>query len=369
MKHLHSDRIERFLGAEQTTNISESMRKWYGPPIPISGVPGRAYACAGGEFVGNTDAGSFTNLLDRQVERTQRFMRAMARRRAGRLDAGFTSLGDLISECTTGAKRREWMFQKTGTTGVVGGTNALWLTAGQPAAGANGAAAPGGTVHVDADTGALIFSNPTGGDFQHLVSGNLFGSVAGNCLLLYDRIFSVAKTASSTATEAVTGVPTRYQSTTSGAADSAEGNFLFPEISTALGATAHNWTVCQYTDQGGTTAVSLPSVTGNSSGIANRLDMPINQFFMPLATGDTGIKALTQMQNSASVTGAVNFVMGHPLAFIPVPLANILSIYDGINGAFNLSRIFDDACLSFLEITKSATTATTYAGNLVSVAG
>jgi hypothetical protein len=72
--------------------------------------------------------------------------------------------------------------------------------------------------------------------------------------------------------------------------------------------------------------------------------------------------------SSASVTGAVDFTIGHPLAFIPVPLANFLSILDGINSAFNLARIFDDACLAFIEPLKAATTATTYSGIIKTVA-
>jgi len=174
---------------------------------------------------------------------------------------------------------------------------------------------------------------------------------------------------SSTATEAVTGVPSRYQNTTGGAVDSAEGNFLFVECGAALGATAHNWTTCLYTDQGGTTGVTLPSLTGNSSCIVNRLDHPTGQWFAPLASGDTGIKALTQMQCSASVTGTINFVIGHPIAFFPCPIANLIWVYDGINSAFNLTRIFDDACLAFLEITKPATGATTYTGTFDTVSG
>ena len=112
----------------------------------------------------------------------------------------------------------------------------------------------------------------------------------------------------STATEAVTGVPTRYQSTTPGAHDYAGNNFLMIECRTALPATAHNWTTCTYTDQDGNTGATLPSVTGNSSNIINRLDQPVGTWFCPLASGDSGIKNLTQMQCSASVaSGAIDF--------------------------------------------------------------
>jgi hypothetical protein len=175
----------------------------------------------------------------------------------------------------------------------------------------------------------------------------------------------------STATESVTGVPTRYQSTTGGAADSAEGNFLFVEVGgTALAATAHNWTTCLYTDQSGNTGATLPSLTGNSAAIVRRLDHPTSQWFAPLATGDTGIQQLDQMQCSAAVaTGVVNFVIGHPLAWLPCPVVNMVCISDGLNSAFNLARIFDDAALAFLEVSKPATTATTYTGSFTTVAG
>jgi hypothetical protein len=249
-------------------------------------------------------------------------------------------------------------------------TSTLWRLGNQPAAGTTPSAAPGGNAPDDATTGAFPFTNPTSGDTQHIVSANVLGTVAGNSLLLYDRIFHVAKTMNSSATEAVSGVPTRYQNTTLTAADSIAGNFLFVEVGgTALAATAHNWTTCTYTDQADA-ASTLPSLTGNSGAIVDRLDHPTNQWFAPLETGDSGIKALTQMQCSALVaTGAVNFVIGHPIAWMPCPIANIIIPNDYINTAFNLARIFDDACLAFLEVIKPATTATTYTGSFTTVAG
>jgi hypothetical protein len=189
--------------------------------------------------------------------------------------------------------------------------------------------------------------------------------------LLYDRIFQVNKTMASSATEAVSGVPTRYQSVTPGAADSAEGNFLFVEVGgTALAATAHNWTVCLYTDQAGNTGATMPSLTGASAAVVRRLDHPAYQWFAPLAEGDTGIQQLDQMQCSASVaTGVINFVIGHPICFIPVPIINICCQADFINTAFNPARIFDNAALALLEVTKASASATSYNLAVTSVAG
>lgn len=367
---IHAAKLERFLGPSEVQRISDGMRGWYGPPIPVARVPGKVMALPGGDFGGKLREGRFSNLVDASVEQTRAALARSARRSMGKMGAGFSSLSDLIAEATAG-KRREFLFNKVGATGVVGVTSSLWGVGNHPAAGANAGNAPGGTVPTDATTGAFPFTNPTGGDTQHFVSGYPVASVAANTLLLYDRLFAVNKTINSTATEAVTGVPTRYQSTTGGDPDSAEGNFLFVEVGgTALAATAHNWTACLYTDQGGGTGAALPSLAGNSGAIVRRLDHPAGQWFAPLASGDTGVKALTQMQCDALVaTGVVNFVIGHPIAWLPCPVANMVCVTDGINSAFNLARIFDDAALAFLEVCKPATTATTFSGSLTTVSG
>lgn len=368
---IHSERLERWLGVEQIAELQRNMAGWYGPPIGVASLPGKVYARADGDFEGALTKSRFSNLLDLTFERTKVTLERAMRRNSGKLGAGFTSLSDLISEATAGAKRREFQFNKAGTTGVVAVTNSLWGVGPMPAAGANAANAPGGAAPTSATTGAFAFANPTGGDTQHFVTGYPVSSIAGNTLLLYDRLFQVNKTMASTATEAVTGVPTRYQSTTGGAVDSAQGNFLFVEVGgTALAATAHDWTTCLYTDQSGNTGATLPSITGNSAAIVRRLDHPASNWFAPLATGDTGIQQLDQMQCSASVaTGVINFVIGHPIAWLPCPVVNMVCVTDGLNSAFNLARIFDDAALAFLEVSKPATTATTYSGSFTTVAG
>lgn len=371
----HSQRLENWLGKDECEQMVASMKDWYGPPIAVGNVPGKVYVTKGGDFRGHIEAGE-ASLWDMTYDKARR-MEAAARRRFShwlgkqqqglQLNTGFASLSDLISEAAAG-KKRDYYFNKVGVTGVVAATNTLWNAGGMPSGGAGGASAPGGTVHTSADGGALFLTNPAGGDTQHLVSAWVNASTGTNQLLLYDRLFSVAKTMNSTATEAVTGVPTRYQNTSVGD-DYIGGNFLFIECVTALAATAHNWTVCTYNDQGNA-ASTLPSLTGNSGNIAARIDHPTGQWFAPLASGDDGIKALTQMQCSALVaTGSINFVIGHPIAIFPCPITNLMIPYDGISGAFQLTRIFDSACLTFLEVTKGATTATTYNGQITTVSG
>ena len=374
MRHTHSDRLERWLGADKVAQLSAAMcnrdAKWYGKPIAVHGVPGLVYATKDGDFIGAIDAGYEVSAIDRAEDIIRRHHR-MQRARMARVRRQSGAIGSLDQALAAyfGGGNRTFSFNKAGTTGVVGATNTLWFVGSQPAAGSAAAAAPGGTVPTDATIGSWGFDNSSSGT-QHFVFGNPIASVAANTLLLYDRLFSVTKTMNSSTTEAVTGVPTRYQSTTAGAADSAENNFLMIECRTVLAATAHNWTVCTYTDQSNNTGATLPSVTGNSSNIVNRLDRPVGTWFCPLASGDTGIRNLTQMQCSASVaTGAIDFTIGHPIAFMPCGIANFVCEKDGLTTSISLERIFDDACLAFLEICKSATTATTYTGTFTTLRG
>jgi hypothetical protein len=366
----HASRLDRWLGPENTEHLSKCMKDWYGPPIAVSGVPGAVWAHRGGDFRGRIASGQFLHGLDWAAMRLKRALRDSGRRqRYVAHMAGFASLSDLIAEATAG-KARTFCYNKVGATGVVGVTNSLWGLGAQPAAGANAAAAPGGEAPTDATTGAVGFDNVSA-DTRHVVSASAVASVAGQSLLCYDRIFQVNKTMASTANESVTGVPTRYQSSTPTAADYAGGNFLFIEVGgTALAATAHNWDTWLYRDDAGNDAQALPTVTGNSAAIVRRLDHPVQQWFAPLAAGDVGVMDLNQMHCSASVaTGVINFVIGHPICWIPVPIINLICQADYINTAFNLARIFDDAALAFLEVMKPATGATTYNISINSVAG
>ena len=370
MSTTHATHLERWLGRDNVEQLSRSMRGWYGPPIHVRGVPGNIVVGGDGDFRGKIRAGFEMSALDRAEDLLRRFRRASrCVALSSKLHAGFSSLSDLLAEAS-GGKRQQIHFNKVGTTGVVGATNSLFRVGAQPAAGNAAAAAPGGTQFDKSTTGALPLVNAAGGDTTHFVGAAPLATLQ-NQLLLYDRLFGVLKAMNSTSTEAVTGTLTRYTNTTAGQPDSAVGNFLFIETGTALAATGHNWTVCTYTDESGNTGATLPSVTGNSGNIINRLDQPTGQFFCPLATGDSGILALTQMQCSAAVaTGAIDFVIGHPIAWLPCPIANVVCPVDGINSNFDgLPRVFDNACLAFLEVMKPATGATTYTGSLTLVQG
>ena len=358
------DRVERWLGVDKVRHLQDCMRGWYGSPINIVDMPGSVWITKDGEFVGKFNRGYFASAYDAFADYLKANWRELGKPQYGMAYAGFASISDALSRASQGYSQRI-QFNKSGPTGVVAVTSSLWRVGPQPVAGSAGAAAPGGTAHTSSNTGAMAYANPSAGT-MHLVGADVSTSVINNSLLLYDRLFSVAKTMNSTSTESVTGVPTRYQSTTATNADYIGDNFGFVEVGgTALAATGHNWTTCTYTDQANASS-TLPSLTGNSGAIVDRLDHPTNQWFAPLESGDVGIKAWTQMQCSAAVaTGAINFVIGHPLGFMSFPVINSVLPFDWLTNRDQAPRIFDSACLAFLEPLKPATTATTYVGRVV----
>jgi hypothetical protein len=364
LRSADASKVERWLGAEKIKHLQDSMKGWYGRPICLLDVPGSLWITADGDFVGHVNGGYFASAMDFFESKLRRLWIEAGRPQYGYSNVGFASISDALLRASSGYSQRR-QFNKIGPTGVVGGTSSLWRVGPQPAAGTAPAAAPGGTAFTSATTGALAFANPASGT-NHLVGADVAASVISNSLLVYDLIFGVAKTINSTTTEAVTGVPTRYQSTTSSAADYIGDNFGFVQVGgTALAATAHNWTVCTYTDQANA-ASTLPSLTGNSGAIVDRLDHPLQQWFAPLESGDVGIKAWTQMQCSAAVaTGVVWFMIGHPLGFMSFPVINSTLPFDWLTNRDQAPHVFDNACVAFLEPLKPATTATTYTGRIV----
>ena len=386
-KATHSDKLEKWLGADQVAQISEQMKDFYWP-VALHGVPGSVYAMPGGDFAGTIKTGTFGNVNDKAFDLVTKYHREQRARLANTVNnprfrkqmGAFASLSALITAGTTGGKKQDLPpFQKTGVaSNAVGNSNDLWTRAGFPGAGAAAAAAPGGTAFTRTSTGALYYRNGATTDSNRFVGGWATASIINNSLLLYDRLFAVAKTMNSTAVEAVSGVPTRYQSQTATNIDYVGGNFIYVHNpTTVLPATAHNVTqaasaVWNYTNQDGTTlknlnhnGTAIQTLAGVSACVVGGIDLAVGNWFIPLAAGDVGIKSVQQMQVSAAIaTGTLEAVIGHPIALFPCPVANLVCQADGINTAFNLTPIMDNACLSFIEMTKPATNATNYTGQV-----
>jgi hypothetical protein len=370
----HSARLERWLGRDVVEQISQRMRSgggggapWYGPPIALAGVPGRVYACGDGDFCGPLDGGYYWNLTDYVVSRYRRTVRNWTARHGRIVGMGFISLSDLISEATTGGKKQVLVFQKTGVAQpAVGASASMWRLGVLPAAGAAASTLNAGTVYDNTQTGRLGQVDAGAGDTLHFVNGFMVSTVAqSSSLLLCDLLFAVNRNYNDLNAQAITGVPTRYQT-----AALAPGNLQFTNVTTALGATASNL-VLTYVDDAGNAAEAGSAQAVRVSSAVDTSPTTAPAWFYTLNAGDRGLRNLSNFDLSAAMgAGNADRMIVHPLALLPgINVANQPMFMDGLNSAFNLERIYDGATLMFIEWFKSATAAATYSGQVCLVSG
>lgn len=338
------------------------MRGWYGPPIALADAPGAVWCHGDGDFYGTLAAGYEMSVVDRAIDLYQRSLRAYRRacRPQPQLAAGFASLADLIAAANSN-KKQNVPFYKALTTGGIGEAYCLAYVANHLIATPGNA--PSGTVYDTADSGLPILPSLDTSDIWF--TGAEFHSTAVASFLIYDHLFGVNKTVSSTATEAVTGTPNRYQSTNESDWDWAGGNFACPITNSNATNTAHNWTVCTYTDQSGN-ASTFPSCTGYGTSrawVSDAIPGAISNWFVPLESGDKGVKAITQMQMDASSAQARHWMMGHPIGWVSSPIANRVMRAERLTTAIGLVRVHYYACLQ-LFCTSPAGASTTIQGRM-----
>lgn len=357
--------MDRWLGSDLAERIALQTRD-FPHPIAVAGVPGRVWAYRG-DYVGIIKAGQFASFADFTRDRVRSALRRAARRQHATMHTGFSSLSDLIAEATTGGKKQVLSFMKNGVAAPAAGASQItWRLPGLPSAGANSAAPPGGTAFTRASAGALAQVNPTAPDTLHFINAWMASSVAqSTSLLLIDYLWAANFAYNTAAAQAATGVPTRYTT-----AALAPGNFLGGNVTTALGATAANLTLTYVDDQGNAAEAGAAQAVRVSSAV-DTSPFTAPDWFYKLNAGDRGVQKLTNFQLSASMgAGQVDRFIAHPIAILPgINVANQPMFVDGINSAFNFERIYDDACLTFIEWMKSAVGAATYSGSVTLVAG
>lgn len=170
--------------------------------------------------------------------------------------------------------------------------------------------------------------------------------------------------------QTLTGTPTpRYAN--------GAGCRLFLAARATTGATAHNLAV-SYTNQASVAGRSLPvTVAATASAIVPHIvhsGTAANNYgpFLPLASGDTGVKSVQSVQLSAASGSASTavLVLAKPIAQIPLSIASLMTEKDFWNQLPSAPQIKDGACLGFILGTGAAVAAsTTFAGSLETVWG
>lgn len=268
--------------------------------------------------------------------------------------AALADLSDLINRQTGGnsGSPEAVFFHKVpriagavATTPVAGRGVSFWRYDGMP----GGGSAPGAAAIPDRTTpGAIPFTAPGGSREKLTISGGIIPLIAG-VYQLYDRLFHIGNLSGALTTDQTIqgSTPTPALTRNTGGV----GNFAFYEIDTAVGTTGTTLTMT-YTNQDGVTGrTSTINFGGTGFREATRFQR------IPLAAGDTGIRAIDRIRLTASTTTAGNFGIGiaRPLAWIPVGAAGVMGWRDFTTGLPGMPAIDPDACLALWGVPATAT--------------
>jgi hypothetical protein len=251
---------------------------------------------------------------------------------------------------------------KTGPTMAAAGARRMftpWYASGFPGAstatsvGVNGEAV---TPALGSVAGRYARTNPSTGN-AYVGRFSVSASTVGVIYLL-DRVWqNSGLSATSTALQSITpaAIPSRDMN------GAALGRGLFPAIEWSAGGGAGTPTVTlTYTNQDGTTGRTgtLTGVTSPGVGTVEMFD---------LQAGDTGVRAITGYQASATRTsGTFHLVLFRIIAQVEVGLANTATSYDGLSLGF--PRVYDDSVLQ-MGYQSTGTAATNFATTYVETHG
>ncbi len=270
--------------------------------------------------------------------------------------AGFTSYDQIVNALTVSGYGRRNTFQQTlPSTTVANIPHSMWAATGIPTAGGNTSAGKAnGRVLTKATAGAHPFSNAPASRTQHLTGMGAFTltSTTGT-LLLADRIAD-CNIAANEATGSFTGTGLVATSRLAATTSPGDGCQIWLEVTTALGAGATSFTFT-YTNQLGTGSKTTPSISLVASAIVGR--SATAGLWVPLASGDTGVRSIESLTLTGGTTGNLNVCLVRPLLYLPLPSAGIISDRDCVMEMPGLDRLYDDSCLFLIVTTTSAATA------------
>lgn len=315
------------------------------PPIvvghPLIGrigyaVPGRGFRICG-------MSSRSLNALLKDERRAQRALREL----------GAITTWDGILAARAGGKADDRFASKNSQTTVSTNWSGFFRSGGIPAAGAY-TNIPGGSDFNHTSTGAVGFTDPTGGDKKYLINFGANHLSGSNVVLLVDLLVAagnILATVNTLQTVNTTAL-TRY---TDG-----EGVMIILEVTTAIGTTASNVTLT-YTNQAGTGSRSTGAIAMTVSAITFRL-LPAGSPFMVLASGDRGVRSVEGAQLSAAMTaGVMAVLLFKPLLFIPT-LASTAVIERSTPGMLGgllempITSGGNVGCLTFLILTNTTST-------------
>lgn len=233
---------------------------------------------------------------------------------------------------------------KVSLTTVAGRHYSTWLTTPFAGTAPTTAAVPSRTI-----AGAIGQQNAVNSSTNLRLRNLQFSRAQSGMIILCDRLSHQGGLSGTVTTNQTTNLPTaaltRY---TDGV-----GVMAGLEIYTQIGATATSVNV-SYTNQDGTSGIGSPQTVFGGTAFREASRMVI----LPLAAGDSGVRAVASVTVLATTGTAGNFgvTLFKPLLALPV-IGGAVQNYDSMlamNG--QMPRILDDACLFWLHVSTTTST-------------
>lgn len=265
-----------------------------------------------------------------------------------------TTLDGIIA----GLRPPEGIMKTGGTMELAGIWHSLWYTAGRPGAAAANAAGVNGRACTPAVVGGGFIPrvNPGAGN-AYLARLAAVAGLTGS-LMLIDRLWENSGLSTTlTTAQAITpaAIPARDRD------GSTNGEDVLAAVEwSATGGAGTPTVTLTYTDQSGNTGAT-GTVVGQATPQAGTFEI------FNLAAGDTGIRAPTSFQQSATRTsGTQHLVLFRILALLQVAGPAIPGILDAVTAG--MPRIYNDSVLQLLWL-PSATTAINLTGQYIETQG
>lgn len=288
------------------------------------------------------------------------------------------SIDNLVNSLSAGKRARyDWNKVTGGTAYTAGRIYDTSLLNGLPVANAwPGTALNYVACNESAGNGTQIFGIPHGGnatpDIKHLLNIAAWSAAAtavpGTLTLVDLEGYWPGISNNLNTAQTLVGTPTTR-------AVNGAGLRLYQVQTAIAGATAQNIAV-SYTNQAGTAGRALPvTVSMTASAIVGHIShsgTAANNYgpFLPLASGDTGIRNVASVTFSAANTGTSALCLARPLATITLSVAGLMTEKDLLNQIPSLPVIPDGACLVWLYSAGAATAAATgFSGAIETVWG
>jgi hypothetical protein len=303
-----------------------------------------------------------------------------ALRRLGRSERGAISTYDGIIASRGSGKANDMAFSKVSITTVATTWSTVWHAGGQPPAGTYLATTAPTDANLDRTNAAAIstyLTSPTSPDKKYLLTFGFGSSSQINMAVLVDIINHSGSFRMSVNTAETIVTPTitsqRQYGTGSGV-----GNLVTLIVATA-GTPGAGTCILQTVDQAGSNT-NAPTLTVAATAVTADTIFPSTSavtagggsFFVPLASGQTGVQAIKQNTMSVAGTGVLAGNVFFPLSFVPGVAASAYierdstTQIDGITELVTVSSVIGH--LSMYVLTNS-TTSGAVTGFIRSVAG